>query len=157
MYIYDIRVYIYTHHAYIILGYIYTYIIIYINIFYFCYFLSIQLLHYNNAWPNNPPPRRGLTAGVGQQLCGAAGDRRHPPGAQHPLPPPPRPAPRGGVLRLLPHARPQRWGPLLEGRSEIMILKGSCLKTGQHSIFVITRKIKRIIHVCWIPYLLKIL
>ena len=35
---------------------------------------------------------------------------------------------------------------------------GSCLKTGQHSIFVIIRKIKKkIIHVCWIPYLLKIL
>ena len=34
---------------------------------------------------------------------------------------------------------------------------GSCLKTGQHSIFVIINKIKRIIYVCWIPYLLKIL
>ena len=34
---------------------------------------------------------------------------------------------------------------------------GSRLKTGQHSIFVIIRKIKRIIYVCWIPYLLKIL
>ena len=32
---------------------------------------------------------------------------------------------------------------------------GSCLKTGQHSIFVIIRKIKRIIYVCWIPYLLE--
>ena len=28
---------------------------------------------------------------------------------------------------------------------------GSCLKTGQHSIFVIIRKIKQLIHVCWIP------
>ena len=35
--------------------------------------------------------------------------------------------------------------------------QGSCLKTGQHSIFVIIRKIKRTIYVCWIPYLLKIL
>ena len=34
---------------------------------------------------------------------------------------------------------------------------GSCLKTGQHSIFVIIRKIKRIIYVCWIPNLLEIL
>jgi hypothetical protein len=34
---------------------------------------------------------------------------------------------------------------------------GSCLKTGQHSIFVIIRKIKKIIHVCWIPNLLMIL
>ena len=34
---------------------------------------------------------------------------------------------------------------------------GSCLKTGQHSIFVIKRKIKKIMHVCWIPYLLMIL
>ena len=31
--------------------------------------------------------------------------------------------------------------------------RGSCLKTGQHTIFVIIRKIKRIIHVCWIPSL----
>ena len=28
---------------------------------------------------------------------------------------------------------------------------GSCLKTGQQSIFVIIRKIKKLIHVCWIP------
>ena len=28
---------------------------------------------------------------------------------------------------------------------------GSCLKTGQHSIFVFIRKIKKLIHVCWIP------
>ena len=34
---------------------------------------------------------------------------------------------------------------------------GSCLKTGQHSIFVIIRKIKKTVHVCWIPYLLMIL
>ena len=37
------------------------------------------------------------------------------------------------------------------------IKKGSCLKTGQHSIFVIKRKIKKIMHICWIPYLLMIL
>ena len=36
-------------------------------------------------------------------------------------------------------------------------ISGTCLKTGQHSIFVIIRKIKKIIHVCWIPYLLMIL
>ena len=28
---------------------------------------------------------------------------------------------------------------------------GSCLKTGQQSIFVIIRKILKLIHVCWIP------
>ena len=33
----------------------------------------------------------------------------------------------------------------------------SCLKTVQHFIYVIIRKIKKIIHVCWIPYLLMIL
>ena len=38
-----------------------------------------------------------------------------------------------------------------------VIAMGSCLKTGQQFIFVIIRKIKRIIYVCWIPYLLKIL
>ena len=36
-------------------------------------------------------------------------------------------------------------------------IEGSFLKTGQHSIFVIIGKVKRIIYVCWIPYLLKIL
>ena len=33
----------------------------------------------------------------------------------------------------------------------ICCLEGSCLKTGQQSIFVIIRKIKKLIHVCWIP------
>ena len=47
--------------------------------------------------------------------------------------------------------------PVWENPAFSTTLYGSCLKTGQHSIFVITRKIKRIIHVCWIPYLLKIL
>ena len=41
--------------------------------------------------------------------------------------------------------------------SALLSFSGSCLKTGQHSIFVIIMKIKRIIYVCWIPYLLKIL
>ena len=36
---------------------------------------------------------------------------------------------------------------------------GSCLQTGQRSLFVIIRKIKKliVIHVCWIPYLVMIL
>ena len=49
--------------------------------------------------------------------------------------------------------RPGQGHPPHQGKP----LTGSCLKTGQHSIFAIIRKIKRIIHVCWIPYLLKIL
>ena len=41
-------------------------------------------------------------------------------------------------------------GGVKRGNWKLFFL-GSCLKTGQHSIFVIIRKIKKLIHVCWIP------
>ena len=42
---------------------------------------------------------------------------------------------------------PKKTGEMLNVFKNI----GSCLKTGQHSILVIIRKIKKLIHVCWIP------
>ena len=65
-------------------------------------------------------------------------------------------------IPLLP-ARDCQQPPTLAARCCVLAAEGgtaivgSCLKTGQQSIFVIIRKIKRIIYVCWIPYLLKIL
>ena len=84
----------------------------------------------------------GSAAGAGVSAAQSAGERLLWPGIH------------GWQLHLLAgpgQAHEQTGGGFCYNVLEAIGLLGSCLKTGQHSIFVIIRKIKKLMHVCWIP------